>query len=243
VRKLYKTASGQFLVRPIPVGGERQKVDISRSEPISARIAATDSTEDVALKLVDGINRHGETSQAGYQAFVVSSSPSEKRKQPGEIEHESQPFIGLMNKTVNARQIFTAVRVPVGGVEDLAFDIESIGRYAASELFQVEVAFSTETNGANGGMVTFAQRTPTGICRTSIETTPGQSGSEIAAELYLTVMSMKPPGSDDCPARRNSYDLERSDNKIITSSALGLSLEIRDSGVGVSILPVAHDND
>jgi hypothetical protein len=135
-------------------------------------------------------------------------------------------------------QIFTAFEASPGEADGLAFDLESIGLYARRELIQARIAFTAPAEGARGGSVAFVQRTPAGLCRVSIETSEGLLPEQIAGRLYSAVMDMTYPGTRQCESRHNTYDLQLENGGIITSSALGVSIEIQDPGVGLSVSPL-----
>ena len=237
VRKLDKAAEGSVRIEPVLIGAEPAKGDTIIPVGRVIEIAATHTGDDIAEQIAKSINSMSRNKKDGFRASVLAKGKKQKQKTQGEVEHRPKAFVGIKNKTIKATKIFTAVSARAGEAKGLALDIESIGRYADSVLHRVRIDFTTGAGGARGGTVTFSQRTPTGVCRVSVETEPGQTAEAIAAGIYRAVMQMPPPGIRSCAARHNSYDLSRNANSIVTSSALGISVEIDDAGVGSAILP------
>lgn len=231
VRKLAPRASGRITLAATFVGEEVEE-PLGEWTEASVDVEAGDESRDIARKLVGAFNEKSRAT--GYRATILADG---RKESEGEDVSPPRPLIMLHNERLDAMQIFTVVEADPGAATGLAFDIEGIGLFAKGEMVQMSVEFSTGGRGARGGKITLAQRTPSGVCRATLETREGETSEEITRELYDTIMDMRYPGTLDCEARCNSYDLGIEDDRLITSSARGLSIGIEDSGVGVRISP------
>lgn len=239
VRKLTEEVEGRVYLGSAVVGNIDEHDD-KTWVVASAIIDTKDTPETILEKLSRSFNRASKAGSSDNRAIVFSERNDEAEE---EIEHQLNPIIYLENENLEAMQIFTAFRADPGEANGLAFDLEAIGLYERGELLQVKATFATLPEGAKGGSISLAQRTPVGICKYTLETLPGQSPEEIANGLYSALNNLPYPGNWQCESRHNTYDLQLQGNSVITSSALGLSIEIRDPGVGISVVPVWSSND
>jgi hypothetical protein len=241
VRKLSKTAKGRVYVGPISVGSTKTGI-AEKAVFTSTDIGQEDTDEVVSDRIVRNLNSDSVRRDSGYRATIVSRTGIEKVETRGEIEHRFMPYVAFENSNLKASKIFTAFKVEPGQANELALDIEGIGHSSANVLAQTEIAFATQSGGAEGGVVSLVQRSPAGLCRVSLNTEPGQTAEQIARNLYRLIAEMEYPGSLECPSRHNTYDLQLQNHSIVTSSALGISVEIRDLGVGVAVSPVRMED-
>jgi hypothetical protein len=243
VRKLDKKAKGRVHLKAIPIAGAMTTQKLVEALRGVVLITEKDTNQTISQKLVESFNAAAKKRSVNYVANLVSKKKKEKQSREGEVEHRGTPFISLKNRTLKANQIFTAFRAEPGEANQLAFYLESIGLLAKSELVQVKINFITGSNGAKGGSVALVQRTPAGACKVSVNTAAGQTARQIAGELYRALMDMEYPGTRDCASRQNPYDIALKHNSLITSSAIGVSVEIRDAGVGLSVSPYEPNSD
>jgi hypothetical protein len=235
VRKLSNNSKGRVYLAANPVGGAVKgigKVEITGAVDIERE----DTEEAVSLRLSQDFNHFSDKHSAGYRASVLSEKIVDKK---GEDAPDIEPFIKIENEKLEAIQIFTAFRTNAGEANELAFDLESIGLATQNELLPAEITFTTLAEGARGGSIVPAQRSPAGICRLSLQTVPGQSAEQISNDLYKAFMNMPYPGTKQCESRHNTYDLHLQDGSIITYTALGITIELRDPGIGVSVSAMA----
>ncbi|OEU65972.1 MAG: hypothetical protein BBJ57_12665 [Desulfobacterales bacterium PC51MH44] len=234
VRKLSNNSKGRVYLTANPVGGAAKR--ISETEiTASVDIKREDTEKAISLRLANSFNHVSQKRSADYRASVLLEKKVDKE---GEDAHDVKPFIKLKSEKLEAIQIFTAFRTNPGEANELALDLESIGLSTRNELIPAKITFTTLAEGAKGGSIAFVQRTPAGICRFSLETIPGQSAEQFTGDLHSALINMPYPGTKQCESRHNTYDLQLQDNSIVTSTALGISIEIRDPGVGVSVSPL-----
>jgi hypothetical protein len=232
VRKLSDKSVGKVYMIAIAVGDTQRR--ISEDYYVSTLIGPEDNNEVISQKLAKNFNSVSSKRSARYQASVGIPKKFDPKEEDAFV---FEPFISLKNKDLNAMQIFTAFKSDPGEANGLAFNLESIGLTMRNELISVKVTFTTKEKGAEGGSITFVQRTPAGLCRFKLKTIRGQLSEQIASNLYSSLMDMSYPGTRECESRHNSYDLQLQNSSVITSSAIGLSIEIEDRGVGVFVLP------
>lgn len=232
VRKLTDKSVGRVYMSAIAVSGTQKRF----REEITAtvHIGPEDADSAISQHLVKSFNSASLNSSAGYLAAVQIPKGSDRKKEDAFVP---KPFISLKNKELEAMQIFTAYKAYPGEANGFAFDIESIGLRMWNEMIPVKVTFVTTVEGAQGGSLTFAQRTPAGVCKFKLKTFRGQSSEQIATDLHNALVKMPYPGTMDCESRHNSFDLQLQKSSIITSSAIGLSIEIEDPGIGVTVSP------
>ena len=228
IHKLSDSASGKITLEAIAMTTADEQV--SRADvTASVEISPEDSEEEIIIRLASTFNEVSEKRRAGYQAIARSADLT------GEIEHEMAPSLILENTQLEVNQILTGIRLDPGEIEDLSIEIESIGLFAAGEFTPVQIMFSTLDEGAKGGELTLTFRSPSGVCTYIHETKPGDTAQSIAEATYLGLENMSYPGTSDCESRQNTYDLRLIDNSLITSSTMGLYVQIDDSGVGVVV--------
>ncbi|MFW9941596.1 MAG: WD40/YVTN/BNR-like repeat-containing protein [Candidatus Thorarchaeota archaeon] len=233
VRKLSNESNGKVYLKAIAVNDTVSQIS-KKAALASAEIIKQDTDLAILERLAKNFNKAQNKEDTGYWASVFLGKKEEKI---GEDVPDIKPFITLKNEKIKAMQIFIGFRADPGEANGLAFDLESIGLFVKGELIQVQIIFSTYFEGASGGEITLVQRTPVGICRVSIETEQGQSAEQIARNLFNAYMNLPFPENRQCESRYNSYDLKLLNNSIITSSALGISVEVKDHGIGVSVVP------
>lgn len=234
VRKLSNNSKGRVYLTARSVGGAAKR--ISETEITgSVDIKREDTEESISLGLAKSFNHLSQKRAADYRAFVLLEKKVDKE---GEDEFDIKPFIKLKSEKLEAMQIFTAFRTNPGEANELALDLESIGLSTRNELLPAKITFTTLPEGAKGGSIALVQRTPVGICKFSLETIPGQLADKVTENLHSAFINMPYPGSKQCESRHNTYDLRLQDNSIVTSTALGISIEIRDTGIGVSVSPL-----
>ncbi len=225
IRRLTDKSVARLYVKPTAFPSLDSGGGETRFEVIE--IGAYDSDYEALRSGVDKFNRRKD----GYHAKI-----REAKEEEHEVEDigSKREFLMFNNPDVRAKQIFTEVRANPGEAMGVQIGIESIGLPLKSEIAQVRIEILTSKGGAKGGSVTLVQRSPVGLSRVTVQTKKGAKASEIAERIVAKLFD---PTKYGHRRETTTFDQRVDKNSIVTSSAIGLIIEVDDPGIGVWIRP------
>lgn len=229
VHKMQPDSVGSFTIIPTLFGRGTGQTD---PPPIQVNFSAKDTDKSIADAARDRATKLFREQAPHFSLHIAVP------KQSQEDRAEFNPYIWLRSKRTVALQIVTGFRADPGHATGMAFTVNSIGRMRGNQLMEMKIAFSARRIGADGGYIKISERSPMGICSVTLKTNRGQSAMQIAGAFFNALMHAESPGTLDCPTRENPLDFKLEGSSISTVFAIGLTVEIGDKGIGVSVGPM-----
>ncbi len=225
-----QSASSFDLVSSVQVGDGSTRALCTVNVPFQAG----EESQQVLTRAQDAVN-----ASAACAANTVSAEVD--FVQPGsgsEDDFTREPRLRIKAPGISGSQLVTSLHTAPGSATGVCFDVGNIGVPVVNSITIMKVKFEALPAGAAGGEITVVEKSDLGTCEITLSTTPGETAVEIAAAFAAAFQAPGIPGPNPgCPADYNPREVALHGDSIITVMASGITVCIRDMGVGFSLTP------
>lgn len=196
------------------------------------QLRAGQTTDSLIADAARAIASSDDCQQRGITARTVTLP-----KTKGEDLLPRSPSLTVSAKEQVGEQVVAGIDIAAGDAPPgTCVSLRGLGVPIYSQLRAMKATFSTPRGGAQGGYVTYIEKTGQGTCAVTVATSQGDAAASIAGAIEAVMMGQS--AGPHCEAAQNARTTRQAGDALVTRFASDITVCLQDEGVGLSVAPL-----